>query len=90
MDTALEVVRIILEYFGWDGNEIEVSLCDDSIVHVTSLSKILIFPVTIFMFYFRSCFIIEAGGLGATEEASFVESAESCHAIRSNCLPNAV
>jgi len=25
METALEVVRIILEYFGWEGNEIEVS-----------------------------------------------------------------
>ncbi|KAJ7375548.1 mitochondrial fission, partial [Desmophyllum pertusum] len=26
METALEVARIILEYFGWDGDEIELSL----------------------------------------------------------------
>ena len=29
MDTAVEVMRIILEYFGWDGNEIEVCSCED-------------------------------------------------------------
>lgn len=51
MDTALEVMRIILEYFGWDGNEIEVrfyvlipSACEQSFKHFK-------FPLLILMFY---------------------------------------
>lgn len=45
METALEVARIILEYFGWDGDEIEVCLLDDSIVRVTLTIKLRIYLI---------------------------------------------
>ena len=51
MDTALEVMRIILEYFGWDGNEIEVSLFLGFWLE-TSLSNIL----TLLCFIFQELF----------------------------------
>ena len=55
MDTALEVMRIILEYFGWDGNEIEVSLFLGLWLE-TSLSNILIFHWSLFCFIFQELF----------------------------------
>ena len=53
MDTALEVMRIILEYFGWEGNEIEVSLC---LGYETSLSNISIFYCSLLCFVFQELF----------------------------------
>jgi len=36
MDTAFEVMRTVLEYFGWDGNEIEVCLFEDWYLEIPS------------------------------------------------------
>ena len=46
MEIALEVVRMVLEYFGWDGHEIEVSLLENlSSVCVTTSTWSVLFKL---------------------------------------------
>lgn len=94
MDTALEFVRIILEYFGWEGDEIEVSLCcmlwyfHLSVQGLSSGVFINLLHLNHFHLNLR-CYFMEAEDSGMVEEASFVESAENWLVISSRCSPNA-